>query len=89
MIEHLKRYAEAVPCIAVSSEKTCYHLIKNWMAGHGCPITFESNNGSAFVGDLTKELMRPSQKARTHSTTNHPQTKGLVERRNRGLWFRC
>ena len=58
------------------------HLINVWIAGHGCPITFQSDNGKAFVGDLTKELMKRSQVAQAHSTTYHPQTNGLVERQN-------
>ena len=39
---------------------------------HGCPITFQSDNGTAFVGELTKELMRGSHVAHAHSTTYHP-----------------
>ena len=38
---------------------------------------------TAFVGELTEELMRRSQVAQAHSTTYHPQTNGLVERQNR------
>ena len=49
------------------------------------PIKFQSDNGKAFVGDLTKELMKRSQVAQAHSTTYHPQTNGLVERQNRTL----
>ena len=48
-------------------------------------MTFQSDNGKAFVGDLTKELMKRSQVAQAHSTTYHPQTNGLVERQNRTL----
>ena len=32
--------------------------------------------GTAFVGELTKELLRRSQVAQVHSTTYHPQTNG-------------
>ena len=56
-----------------------------WIAGHGCPILFKSDNGKVFVGDLTKELMKRSQLAHAHSTTYHPQTNGLVERQNHTL----
>ena len=42
-------------------------------------MTFQSDNGLAFVGELTKELMRRFQVAQAHSTTHHPQTNGLVE----------
>ena len=49
------------------------------------PMTFQSDNGTASVGELTKELMRRSQVAQAHSTTYHPQSNGLVERQNRTL----
>ena len=63
MIDHFTKYAEAVPCITASAEETCDHLINTWIARHGCPVTFQSDNGTAFVGELTKELMRRSQVA--------------------------
>ena len=85
MIDHFTKKAEAVPCITASAEETCDHLINTWIARHGCPMTFQSENGTAFVGELTKELMRRSQVAQHHSTTYHPQTNGLVERQNRTL----
>ena len=34
---------------------------------------------------MTKDLIRRSQVAQLHSTTNHPQTNGLVERQNSTL----
>ena len=85
MIDHFMNYAEAVPCITASAEETCDHLINTWIARHGFPMTFQSDNGTTFVGELTKELTRCSQVAQAHSTTNHPQTNGLVERQNRTL----
>ena len=85
MIDHFTKYAEAAPCMTASAEETCDQLINVWIARHGCPITFQSDNGKAFVGDLTKELMKRSQVAQAHSTTYHPQTNGLVERQNRTL----
>ena len=48
-------------------------------------MTFQLDNGTILVGDLTKELMRRSHVAQAHSTTYHPQTIGLVERQNRTL----
>ena len=72
-------------CITASAEETCDHLINTWIARHGCPMTFQSDNGTTFVGELTKELMRRSQVAQAHSTTYHPQTNGLAERLNRTL----
>ena len=85
MIDHFTKYVEAVPCITASPEETCDHLINTWIARHGCPMTFQSDNDTAFVGELTKQLMRRSQVVQAHSTTYHPQTNGLVERQNHTL----
>ena len=80
--EHFTNYAEDVPCITASGEETLVHLIDTRIARHGRPMTFQSYNGTAFVGELTKELMRRSQVVQAYSTTYHPQTNGLVERKN-------
>ena len=77
MIDHFTKYAEAVPSITASAEETRDHLINTWIARH--------DNGTAFVGERTKELMSRSQVAQAHSTTYHPQTNGLVERLSRTL----
>ena len=85
IIDHFTKLAEAVPCQTASAEETCDNLITHWISRYGCPMTFQSDNGKAFVGDLTKELMKRSHIAQAHSTTYHPQTNGLVERQNRTL----
>ena len=76
MIDHFTKYAEAVSCITASAEETCDHVINTWIAIHGCPMTIQSDVGTAFVEKLTKELMRRSQVAQAHSTTYRPQTNG-------------
>ena len=58
MIGQFTKYAEAVPCITASAEETCDHLINTLIARHGCTMTFQSDNGTAFVGQLIKALMR-------------------------------
>ena len=83
IIDHFTKFAEAVPCQAASAEETCDHLVTHWLSRYGFPMTFQSDNGKAFVGALTKELMKKSHLAQAHSTTYHPQTNGLVERQNR------
>ena len=85
MIDHFTNYAESAPCMSALADETCNHSINVWIARHGCPITFQSDNDKGFVGDLTKELLERSQVAQVHSTTYHPQTNGLVERQNRTL----
>ena len=85
IVDHFTKLAEAVPCQTASAEETCDHLITHWISRYGCPRTFQSDNGKAFVGDLTKELMKRSHIAQAHSTSYHPQTNGLVERQKRTL----
>ena len=80
MIDHFTKYAKALPCKTASAEETCNQLIKTWIARHVFPMTFQTNIGTAFVGELTKELMRRSQVAQPHSRTYHPQTNSLVEK---------
>ena len=82
---HFTKLAEAVPCQTASAEETCDHLITHWISRYGCPMTFQSDNGKAFVGYLTKELMKRSHIAQAHSTIYIPQTNGLAERQNRTL----
>ena len=77
MIDHFTKYEKAAPCRTASAED-CNHLINTWIARHGFPMTFQSDYGGAFVGELTKV-------AQAHSLTSHPQTIGLVERQNRTL----
>ena len=85
ILDHFTKLAEVVPCQTASSDETCDHLITHWLSRYGFPMTFQSDNGKAFVGDLTKELMKRSHIAQAHSTTYHPQTNGLVEKQNRTL----
>ena len=54
IIDHFTKLAEAVPCQTASAEETCDHLIIHWISRYGCPMTFHSDNGKAFVGELTK-----------------------------------
>ena len=72
--DHFTKLAEAVPCQTSSAEETCDHLKTHWISRYVCPMTFQSDNGKVFVGDLTKELTRRSHIAQAHSTTYHPQT---------------
>ena len=68
---HFTKLAEAAPCQTASAEETCDHLITHWISRYGFPMTFQSDNGKAFVGDLTKELMKRSHIAQAHSTIYH------------------
>ena len=85
IIDQFTKLAEAVPCQTTSAEETCDDLTTHWISRYSCPMTFQSDNGKAFIRDLTKELMRRFYIAQAHSTTYHPQTNRLLERQNRTL----
>ena len=52
-----------MPCQTASAEETCDHLIANWISRYGCPMTFQSDNGKAFVGDLTFMMLTGRKRA--------------------------
>ena len=80
MKTNLKARYRLSDLLRAQKEETCDHLIKAWIARNGCPMTFQSDNGTAIIGELTKELLRRSQVAQAHSMAYYPQTNGLVER---------
>ena len=71
-IYHFTKLAEAVPCQTASAEETCDHLITHWISGYGCPMTFQPDNGKAYLGELTKKLMKRSHIAQ--ALDNLPST---------------
>ena len=76
ILDHFTKLAQARPFQTASAEENCDHLITHWISGYGCPMTFQSDNGKAFVGDLTKELMKRSHVAkRTQQLTILRQSK--------------
>ena len=85
IIDHFTKLVEAVICQTASAEVNCDHLITHWISRYGCPMTFQSDNGKVFMGDLTKELMKRWHNAQALSTTYHRLTNGLIERQNRTL----
>ena len=57
-IYHFTKLAEAVPCQTASAEETSDHLITHWISRYVCPMTFQSDDGKASLGELTKEVMK-------------------------------
>ena len=54
MIDHFFKLAEAVPCDTASFEEKCDHLITHRISKYGSPMAFQSDNGKAFKGDLSR-----------------------------------
>ena len=53
MMDHFTKNAEAVPCITAAAGENCYNLIDSWTARHGCVATFQWDNATFFVSELT------------------------------------
>ena len=68
---HFTKLAEAVPCQTASADETCDHLITHCISRYGFPMTFQPDNGKAFVGELTKELMKRSHITQCSSTLDN------------------
>ena len=54
MIDHFTKLAEAVPCDTASFEEKCDHLITHRISKYGSSMAFQSDNGKAFKGDLSR-----------------------------------
>ena len=55
IINHFTKLAESVPCQTASAGQTCDLLMTHWISRYCFPMTFQSDNGKAFVRDLTKK----------------------------------
>ena len=65
---------------AASTAKALVELI---VARHGVPKFLISDRGGAFISDLLKEFSLRCGFSQNFTTAYHPQSNGVVERRNR------
>ena len=71
-----------MPCQTASGDLGRDHLITNWISRYGYPMTFQSDNGKAFVGDLRKELNTTSLQANVKEAVKRQQDLRELCRRN-------
>ena len=83
--DYFTKWVEAFPMQRTIAPGVAQCLLNGWICRFGSPYTILSDQGSEFTSNLFKSLciMIGSKKIRT--TTYHPRTDGMVERKNRTL----
>ncbi len=71
----------------VASEKAdeVLRVLADLMREHGAPLVLKSDNGSAFVAELTKAMLDEAAVWQLFSPAGHPQFNGALERSNSTL----
>ena len=83
-IDAFTKWPEAA---AIPNKEACTvanFFLTNIISRHGAPQTVVSDNGREFDGEFAK-LLEDCYIEHRHSSPNHPQTNGLVERFNQTL----
>jgi hypothetical protein len=71
----------------VASEKAdaVLPVLADLMREHGAPLVLKSDNGSAFVAEVTKAMLDEAAVSQLFSPAGHPQFNGSLERSNATL----
>ena len=93
MVDLFIKHPAAVPCMTASAEETCDRLINVLIARQGRPIMLQSDNGKAFVCELTKGFTKRSERKSLKKKQTEiekvvkpdfPLTKGKRQSKKRG-----
>jgi len=83
--DQYSRYVIAWPTTDISAKTIASQFYAKVICIYGAPKRLLSDNGSAFVGQIFKELCSEFEIKQCFSTSYHPQSQGAVERANRSL----
>src|SRR3989337_259182 len=84
-IDYLTKWPEARALKEANTTNVSKFIYEDIICRHGCPRILQSDQGTHFVNEVIKELLRKFNIRQQLSTPYHPQTNGLVERFNRTL----
>ena len=77
IVDRFTRWPEAIPLSDISA------LTYHWVSRYGVPTTLTSDRGRQFVSELWRKTAALLGTATNTTTSNHPQSNGLVERMHR------
>ena len=83
-IEAFTKWPEAAAIPNKEAITVADFFLTNIVSRHGVPQTVVSDNGAEFDGEFSR-LLEDCNIEHRHSSPNHPQTNGLVERFNQTL----
>ena len=83
--DHFTKWYEAVPLPDPTAEMTATALLEQWISRIGVPLNIHRHQGQNFESKLFQSLMQCLQIDKTQTTSFHPQSNTVIERRNRTL----
>lgn len=85
MMEYLTRWTVAVALPITDSETLATVLLFEVVFKFGTPRRLITDNGSNLTSDIMQTLAKLLQMRHSHTSVEHPQSDGLVERMNRTI----
>ena len=73
-------WPEAIPIVDIQAETVAVAFFSGWIARFGTPATISTDRGAQFESKLWDGLCNQFGIVRNHTTSYHPQSKGMVER---------
>ena len=83
--DQYSRYVIAWPTPDITAKSIAQKFYEKVICVHGCPKRLLSDNGSAFISDLFKELCSLYNIQQIFSTSYSPQSQGQVERAQKSI----
>jgi transposase InsO family protein len=85
IVDHITHWVEAIPLPEATATNVINLLLENIIPRLGVIENMESDNGSHFIANLLKGLMKALEVKWEHHTPCHPTSSGRVERMNQFL----
>lgn len=84
-IDRFTRWMEVIPLTDIKAETVALAFYSGWISRFGVPKDVVTDKGKQFVSDLFTQMMKLFGIQLNHTTTYHPQSKGMIERFNKTL----
>ena len=81
--DYFTKWAEAYPIPDQEAKTVAETFVSQFVARYGTPLLIHTDQGRNFESKLFKEMCNLLGVKKTHTTSFHPQSDGLVERLNR------
>lgn len=82
-IDRFTRWPEAIPISDTKAETVAKAFFLNWISRFGIPLKLTTDRGAQFESELFTELNKLLGTRKIHTTSNHPQANGIIERWHR------
>ncbi len=82
IVDLFTRYTELVPTSQNTAVNAASAIWRHVIARHGTPMFIKSDNGPEYTGAIVAELLALANITHQKTLPYHPQSNGVVERRN-------